>query len=168
MKGLNKVYLIGYIGQSPELRRSANGTSVLKLSVATPNVRKINDEWVDTPDWHRLTAFGHDADYLSRFGRKGSSVALECYLKQSRWTDREGRVHNDVEIVIDRVLWLGTRNHKPAEAGAEQAGEGAEQAGAEAGDIGPAYASPDTGPTADPGPALDPIRDDGGAEAMPF
>lgn len=155
MKGLNRVFLIGYIGQDPELRHSPGGTAVLKLSVATPNPRKINDEWVDTPDWHRVTAFSHDADYLARFARKGSSVALECYLKQNRWTDREGRAHNDVEIVVDRVLWLGNRTSKPANDAAEPAQPGDD--------------APAAGPAADPGQAIDPIRDDqGGSEALPF
>ena len=109
MKGLNRVVLIGYIGHDPDVRHSQSGSQVVKISVATPNVKKVGEEWVDSPDWHRVTAFSLEADYLARFAKKGSSVALECFLKQNRWTDKEGRFHNDVEIVIDRVLWLGTR-----------------------------------------------------------
>lgn len=109
MRGLNRAYLIGYIGHDPELRSTASGKNVVKLSLATPASRKVGDEWVETQDWHRLTLFDGAATYIAQHGRKGSMLAVECSIRPSKWTDREGRVHYEVNLIVDRVLWLNTK-----------------------------------------------------------
>ena len=103
MKGLNRAYLIGNLGQEPELRTSASGIPLLKLSLATPNARKVNEEWVDTPDWHRLTVFGNDAEYLARYAHKGDTLAVECAIRPNRWTDKDNVVHYEVNLIVERV-----------------------------------------------------------------
>lgn len=109
MKGLNRAYLIGHIGHDPEIRNTATGLPFLKLSMATPNARKINEEWVDTPDWHRLTAFGSDAEFLARVAHKGDVLAVECAIRPNRWTDKEGQVRYDVSLIVERILWVQNR-----------------------------------------------------------
>lgn len=106
MKGLNKAYLIGNIGQDPELRSTAQGKSIVKLSLATPNVRKVNDEWIDTPDWHRLTLFDKNAEFIATYAKKGHVVAVECAIRPSKWTDKDNVVRYAVDLIVDRVLWL--------------------------------------------------------------
>lgn len=113
MKGLNRAYLIGHIGQDPELRTSQSGTALLKLSLATPNVRKVREEWVDTPDWHRLTLFGGEAEYVARYARKGDGLAVECAIRPNKWTDKDNVVHHDVNLIVDKVLWLSTKPQPP-------------------------------------------------------
>lgn len=125
MKGLNRAYLIGNLGQEPELRTAASGAVVLKLSLATPNSRKVNDTWVDTPDWHRVTAFGSDAEFLARNAHKGDTLAVECAIRPNKWTDKDGVVRYDVSLIIDRIAWLGSRNRaQPVEP--REHGEGRE------------------------------------------
>ena len=110
MRGLNKAFLIGNIGHEPDLRTAANGTPVLKLNVATPSARKVNDTWVDTPDWHRLTFFGKTAEYVARTAHKGDLIAVECVIRPSKWTDREQVTRYDVSLVVDRLLALHSRS----------------------------------------------------------
>jgi single-strand DNA-binding protein len=110
MRGLNKAFLIGNIGHEPELRTATNGTPVLKLNVATPSARKVNDAWVDSPDWHRLTFFGKTAEYVARTAHKGDLIAVECVIRPSKWTDREQVTRYDVSLVVDRLLALHSRS----------------------------------------------------------
>ena len=113
MKGLNRAFLIGHIGHEPELKTAASGTAVLKLSLATPSSRKVGDNWVDSPDWHRLTLFGEEARFIGRFAHKGDTLAVECALKPGKWTDALGHVHYSNELLVERVLLLESR--KPTE-----------------------------------------------------
>ena len=117
MKGLNKAYLIGHIGQDPELRTTAGGKQLLKLSLATPNVRKMGDEWVETPDWHRLTIWDKTAEFIATYARKGDVLAVECAVRPGKWTDKENVVRYQVDLVVDRVLWLNGK-HRGATEGA--------------------------------------------------
>ena len=109
MKGLNKAYLIGNIGQDPELRATASGKQVLKLSLATPHARKVGDEWQDQPDWHRITVFDQQAEFLARYARKGDMLAVECAIRPNKWTDQANVTRYEVSIVVDKVLWLNGR-----------------------------------------------------------
>ena len=110
MKGLNKAYLIGHIGQDPDLRTTASGTQLVKLSVATPSSRKVNGEWVDTHDWHRVTFFGQQAEFVSKYAHKGDVIAVECTIRPNKWTDRENVVRYEVSLLADRVLWLNNKH----------------------------------------------------------
>ena len=106
MQGLNKAYLIGHIGRDPEARVTASGLDVAIVALATPRSVKQADGWVDTTDWHRLTAFGKNAQYLVKYAKKGGSMAVECTLRPNRWTDKNNITHHDMTIRIERVLWL--------------------------------------------------------------
>lgn len=110
MKGLNKAYLIGHIGQDPEVRTTATGKQLVKLSLATSNNRKVNDAWVDTPDWHRLTMFDKTAEFIGTHARKGDVLAVECTIRPNKWTDKENVVHYEVSLLVDRVLWLNGKH----------------------------------------------------------
>ena len=115
MHGLNKAYLIGHIGQDPEIRTTANGRQLVKLSLATPHRRKVGEEWVDTPDWHRLTLFDANATFIGAYAKKGDGLAVECSLRPNKWTDKDNVAHYEVNLVVDRVLWLNGK-HRGAEA----------------------------------------------------
>ena len=116
MKGLNKAYLIGHIGQDPELRTTASGKQLLKLSIATPNGKRVNDEWVDMPDWHRLTLFDKQAEYVATYAKKGDVLAVECAIRPNKWTDKDNVVRYEVSLLVDRVLWLNGRGRGASDA----------------------------------------------------
>lgn len=124
MRGLNKAYLIGHIGHDPEIRATPNGTQVLKLSLATNHARKVGDEWIEQPDWHRITFFNKEAEYVARAAHKGDVLAVECTLKPRKWTDKQNVVHYGVDLVVDKILWLNTSRRLAA----MQAAAGAEEA----------------------------------------
>ena len=109
MNGLNKAYLIGNIGHEPELRTSASGKPILKVNIATPFARKVDDAWIDAPDWHRLTLFDRNAEYVGRHAHKGDGLAVECAIRPNKWTDKENVVHHEVNLIVERVLWLSSR-----------------------------------------------------------
>jgi single-strand DNA-binding protein len=110
VKGLNKAYLIGHIGQDPEVRTTATGKQLVKLSLATSNSRKVGEEWIDTPDWHRLTMFDKTAEFIGTYARKGDVLAVECTIRPNKWTDKENVVHYEVSLLVDRILWLNGKH----------------------------------------------------------
>lgn len=136
MNGINKVYLLGHMGSDPEVRTSGGGKAVVKVSLATSHPKKVNDEWVDGVDWHRLTFFDKDAEYIARVGKKGDLLCVEAALRPNKWTDKEGQTRYDVAIVVQRINLLQSRHRAQALAGeaAEAAGwrgDGATESGAE-------------------------------------
>lgn len=115
MQGLNKAYLIGTVGQDVELRALANGQPSCKVSLATPNMRRIGDDLIDVPDWHRLTAFDKNAEYLANYAKKGGSLAVECAIRPNKWTDRENITHHEVTLIVERVLWYSKPKTKESQ-----------------------------------------------------
>ncbi len=109
MKGLNRAFFIGRVGHDPEVRSTAGGLAVVRVSVGVPHARKVNGEWEEEMEWHRLTAFGKEGEFVARYGHKGDPLAVECSVRNNKWTDKEGKIHYDTNFVIDRILWLGSR-----------------------------------------------------------
>lgn len=117
MRGLNKAYLIGHLGHEPELRTSAAGMAFLNVNIATPGSKKVGEEWVDVPDWHRLTMFERNAEFVGRHAHKGDVLAVECVIRQGKWTDKENVVRYKTDLIVERVLWLNNGRARTAEAG---------------------------------------------------
>ncbi len=117
MNGMNRVILIGHIGQDPEVRATTSGKRIAKVSIATSNGRKVDGNWVESTDWHRATAFDGTADFLARFARKGDLIAVDCALRPHKWDDSAGKTHHEVSIVIDRVAALHSRTRRDVGAG---------------------------------------------------
>lgn len=126
MNGLNKAFFLGRLGADPESRTTHSGSVVVRLSVGTPNARKVNEDWVEGVDWHRLTFFGKDTDYLMKYAHKGDSICVECSIRPNKWTDAEGKAHFDIDFVGQRIFWLQGRGRAvqlSGEAGGESNGE---------------------------------------------
>lgn len=109
MNGLNKAYFIGHLGRDPEPRTTKSDKTVVSVTLATPHSKKEGETWVDNPDWHRLTAFGKTAENLLRNAHKGDAMAVECVIRPSRWTDKEGHTRYEVNLYIERVLWIAQK-----------------------------------------------------------
>jgi single-strand DNA-binding protein len=109
---MNRVILIGHVGQDPEVRSTASGKRVLRISLATTNARKIDGNWVESTDWHRVVAFDRTADFLGRFCRKGDLLAVDCVLRPRKWDDANGKTQHEVSIVVDRVAALHSRTRR--------------------------------------------------------
>lgn len=89
MPSVNKVFLMGHLGQDAEKKFLPNGSLVAKFSLATTNKYKQNDEWKETTDWHNIVIFGDRAEYAGEF-RKGELVWLEGSISTRSWTKEDG------------------------------------------------------------------------------
>lgn len=105
---VNKVILIGNLGQDPEAPRKTNsGLSVLDISIATS--RKLKGE--TRTDWHTVTCFGQTADNVHKFLRKGRQVYIEGRLQYDSWEDKNtGQKRKKAKIVADNVTFLSRQD----------------------------------------------------------
>ena len=107
---VNKVILIGNLGQDPELRSTGSGTSVCNLRLATSERRKDRDgNWGDHTEWHSVVCFGRTAENVQRFCRKGKQIFVEGRLQTRKWQDRDGNDRWSTEVVADTIRFLGGR-----------------------------------------------------------
>jgi single-strand DNA-binding protein len=117
---VNKVILIGNLGQDPEAPRKTNsGLSVLDISIAT--TRKRGGE--SHTDWHTITCFGQTADNVHKFLQKGRQVYIEGRLQYDSWTDEKtGQKRKKAKIVADNVTFLSRQNTEGASSGGSSSG----------------------------------------------
>jgi len=102
-RGINKVILIGHLGQDPDLRYAPSGAAVANLSVATSESWKDRDtgEAQERTEWHRVVIFGKLAEIADQYLRKGSKVYLEGKLQTRKWQDQSGQDRYTTEVVVD-------------------------------------------------------------------
>lgn len=102
MRGVNKVILVGTLGQDPDVKYAANGNAIANLSVAT------SEEWNDKntgqkqqkTEWHRVSIFGKLAEIAGQYLTKGSQVYLEGKLQTRKWQDQNGQDRYTTEVVL--------------------------------------------------------------------
>lgn len=92
-RGVNKVILVGNLGQDPEVRYIPNGSAVATLSLATSESwrDKQSGEQKEVTEWHRVVIFGKLAEIAGEYLRKGSQVYIEGQLRTRKWTDQSGQ-----------------------------------------------------------------------------
>ncbi|XKM12574.1 single-stranded DNA-binding protein [Orbaceae bacterium ac157xtp] len=102
-RGVNKVILLGYLGQDPEVRYLPNGGAVANISVATSDSWKDKQtgEQRDRTEWHRVVIFGKSAEVAGEYLRKGSQVYLEGSLQTRKWQDQSGQDRYTTEVVVN-------------------------------------------------------------------
>jgi single-strand DNA-binding protein len=107
MKGINKVMLIGVVGQDPEVR-DANEVKVASFSLATSESYKPkdSDEWKEITEWHNIVAWGGLANYIEKAVAKGTAIYVEGKLKTRSYDDKEGVKRYRTEIISDQISIL--------------------------------------------------------------
>lgn len=109
-KGLNKVTLIGNVGQDPELRTTSNGQAVANLSIATSEAWKTSSgENQERTEWHRVVLFGRLAEITRDYISKGGKIYLEGSLRTRKWEDKNGQDRFTTEIVANELIMLDSR-----------------------------------------------------------
>ncbi|MDO4435793.1 MAG: single-stranded DNA-binding protein [Cardiobacteriaceae bacterium] len=105
MAGINKVILVGNLGQDPEKKLLPSGESLVNISVATSEnwIDKQTGERKERTEWHRVAIFGRQADVVAQYCRKGSKVYLEGKLQTRKWTDQNGQERYSTEVVLSGV-----------------------------------------------------------------
>lgn len=117
-RGINKVILVGVLGQDPEVKYLTNGNAVCNLSLAT------NEEWKDKQtgekksrtEWHRVVMFGKVAEIAGEYCRKGSQVYIEGKLETREW-EKDGVKRYTTEIKVDMQGTMQLLGGKPADGG---------------------------------------------------
>jgi single-strand DNA-binding protein len=106
MGSLNKVILIGRLGRDPEDRVTAGGTRVSNFSLATDQFRPGNGGAQSTTEWHRVVAYGKNAEQCNQYLHKGRLVCVEGSLHTHSWEKPPGEKHYMTEVVAARVAFL--------------------------------------------------------------
>lgn len=102
-RGVNKVILVGNLGQDPEVRYMPNGGAVANITLATSESwrDKATGEMKEQTEWHRVVLFGKLAEVASEYLRKGSQVYIEGQLRTRKWTDQSGQDRYTTEVVVN-------------------------------------------------------------------
>ncbi len=107
---INRVILTGNLTRDPELRSLPSGTSVCELRVAVNSSRKDESgNWVEKPNYFNVKVWGAQGENCSNYLSKGRPVAIDGRLDWREWDSKEGEKRQAVEIVADRVQFLGSR-----------------------------------------------------------
>lgn len=105
---LNKVILIGRIGQDPKVSYTSSGQAVTNFSVATDEGYrdKNTGQRVERTEWHKIVAWRQAAEFVANYLGKGRLVMVEGKLQTRKWQDQNGQDRYSTEIVVDRVQGL--------------------------------------------------------------
>src|SRR6266536_3760655 len=112
-KSVNKVILVGNAGQDPEVKYTASGVPVAKVSLATnERFKDRNEQWQDRTEWHSIVAWQRLAEIVGEYVRKGSKLYVEGKLQTSTWEDKQtGEKKYRTEIVAREILLLSSRGN---------------------------------------------------------
>lgn len=108
-RGLNRITLIGNLGNDPELRYTADGVAMTTASLAVNGTRRASDgAREEAVEWFRLVVFDRQAETLATYGAKGKPLFVEGRLQTRPYTDRSGIVRSAIEVVVNNFLLLGS------------------------------------------------------------
>lgn len=126
-RGINKVILVGNLGQDPEIRYSANGNAIANITLATSESYKDKNtgQMVDKTEWHRVVFFQKLAEIVGEYCRKGSQIYIEGKLETKKYTDNQGVEKYSTNIVVDgfdgKLQMLGSKEGGNQSQGQSQA-----------------------------------------------
>jgi len=143
---VNKVILVGRLGRDPEIRYTQNGQAVANFTLATNEVWRDRDgERQERTEWHRIVAWGKQAEFCGNYLGKGRQVFVEGRIQSREWEDREGEKRRTTEIVAQTIQAIGGRRDSDG----DDSGSGGGYAGG-SGDFG-GSSGPSRSGGADPG-----------------
>jgi single-strand DNA-binding protein len=117
MQGVNKVILIGRLGQDPEVRMTPNGQAVCSLRLATSESWMKDGNKEERTEWHRIVVWGRQAELAGKYLKKGRSCFIEGKLQTRSWDDQQtGQKRYSTEIVASNIQFLDSGTGRGAEA----------------------------------------------------
>lgn len=125
-RGVNKVILVGHLGQDPDVRYMPNGGAVANLTLATSETwrDKQSGELRENTEWHRVVMFGKLAEVAGEYLRKGAQVYIEGQLRTRHWQDDAGITRYVTEVLVGQngtmQMLGGRREGNPSESAAPQ------------------------------------------------
>ena len=110
-QGVNKVILVGNVGQEPDVKATQGGSQVVNLSIATSETwnDKQSGQKQERTEWHRVVFFGKLAEIVSSYVNKGSKLYVEGSLRTRKWQDNNGQDRYTTEIVGSEMQMLDSR-----------------------------------------------------------
>jgi single-strand DNA-binding protein len=115
MQGINKVVLIGNVGQDPETKQFESGAKMAKFSLATNEIYKKDGEKTTNTEWHRVITFKKTADVVEQYVKKGDSLYVEGKLQTRSWEDDSGNKKYMTEIVAFSIQMLGGKSSEQSQ-----------------------------------------------------
>ena len=111
-RGVNKVIIVGNLGQDPDTKAMPSGMSVTNLRIATSESwkDKTSGEMKEQTEWHSVAMFGRLAEIAGEYLRKGSQVYIEGRLRTRKWQDKQGNDRYTTEIVANDMQMIGGRS----------------------------------------------------------
>lgn len=110
-RGINKVILIGNLGQDPEVKYMPSGGAVTNVTLATSDSwkDKSTGEQKEKTEWHRVVFFNRLAEIVGEYLKKGSKVYIEGRLQTRKWQDQSGNDRYTTEIIANEMQMLDSR-----------------------------------------------------------
>jgi len=107
---LNKVMLIGNVGQDPELRYTPDGNPVANFSIAVNRRRRVGEEYKDETEWFNIVCFSRTAENVNQYLTKGQKVYVEGRFQSSEYVGQDGNQRKSFEVIANEVTFLSTRS----------------------------------------------------------
>lgn len=119
-RGLNRITLIGSLGNDPELRWTSDGVAMTTCSLAVNGTRRTPDgKMQEAVEWFRLVAFDRQATVLAEHGQKGKPLFVEGRLQTRPYTDKNGIIRSAIEVTVTNFLLLGAGEAQKGDTDAE-------------------------------------------------
>ena len=123
-RGINKVILVGNLGNDPDVKYTQSGMAVTRISLATTSVRKDRDgNNQERTEWHRVVFFGKLGEIAGEYLRKGSQVYVEGEIRYAKFTGQDGVEKYTTDIVANEMQMLGGRGEGGGGGGGYGGGE---------------------------------------------
>ena len=128
-RGINKVILVGNLGQDPETRYMPSGNAVTNISIATSESWKDKQtgEQQERTEWHRVAFFNRLAEIAGEYLKKGSKVYVEGSLRTRKWQGQDGQDRYTTEVIATEMQMLNSRGEMGGGGGYQQQGGGYQQ-----------------------------------------
>ena len=124
-RGINKVILVGNLGNDPEVKYTQAGVAICRCNLATTSVRKDRDgNQQERTEWHRVVFFGKLGEIAGEYLRKGSQVYVEGTLRYDKYTGQDGIEKYTTDIAADQMQMLGGRQDGGADQQRQQRPQG--------------------------------------------
>lgn len=119
---INKVILIGHVGQDPDIRVSSDNKFIANFSLATTEKwkDKTSGQIREETEWHRCVAYGRTAEIIAEYVRKGSKLYIEGRLKTNKWQGQDGVERYTTSIILNTSGGLTMLDRKPNQSGQNQ------------------------------------------------
>lgn len=122
-RGINKVIIIGNVGNDPEIKHTSDGKTIANFSIATSESWKDKQtgQAQEKTEWHRISAFNRLAEIIGEFVKKGAKIYVEGKLETRKWTDKNGEDRYTTSVVANEMQMLDRREDRTQAAPQQQA-----------------------------------------------